>query len=69
LFSPSVNKQNANAKRETSSLFQAVAELSIREATLVTMDDEETIKGYGRKIKVVPAWKYLLGPGDNSLLS
>jgi len=47
-------------KRETSSMFQAMAELSIQEATLVTMDDEDTIEEYGKKIKVFPAWKYLL---------
>ena len=47
-------------KRETTSLFQAMDELSIQEATIVTMDDEDTIEGYGKKINVVPTWKYLL---------
>ena len=47
-------------KRETTSLFQAMDELSMQEATIVTMDDEDTIEEYGKKINVVPTWKYLL---------
>jgi predicted AAA+ superfamily ATPase len=47
-------------KRETSSMFQAMDELSIQESTIVTMDDEDIIEEYGKKINVVPAWKYLL---------
>jgi hypothetical protein len=47
-------------KCETSSMFQAMDELSIQESTIVTMDDEDTIEEYGKKINVIPAWKYLL---------
>ena len=47
-------------KRETSSMFQAMDELSIQESTIVTMDDEDTIEEYGKKINVIPPWKYLL---------
>lgn len=47
-------------KRETTALTQAMDELAIQEATIVTMDEEDSIEQYGRKIKVVPAWKYLL---------
>ena len=41
-------------------MFQAMDELSIQESAIVTMDDEDTIEGYGKKINVIPAWKYLL---------
>jgi predicted AAA+ superfamily ATPase len=47
-------------KREVTSLFQAMNELSIQKATIVTMDDEDIIEENGKKIEVVPAWKYLL---------
>jgi predicted AAA+ superfamily ATPase len=40
-------------KRETSSMFQAMDELSIQESTIVTMDDEDIIEEYGKKI----AWR------------
>jgi len=47
-------------KREVTSLSQAMNELSLQAATIVTMDDEDTIEVNGKKIEVVPAWKYLL---------
>jgi predicted AAA+ superfamily ATPase len=47
-------------KRETSSILQAMDELSIQKSTIVTMDDEETIELDGKKINIIPAWKYLL---------
>jgi len=47
-------------KREISSMFQAMDELSIQESTIVTMADEGTIEGNGKTINKVPAWKYLL---------
>ena len=47
-------------KREISSMFQAMDELSIQESTIVTMADEGTIEDNGKTINKVPAWKYLL---------
>ena len=47
-------------KREISSMFQAMDELSIQESTIVTMADEGTLEENGKTMNKVPAWKYLL---------
>ena len=47
-------------KREKASLLQAMAELNLRDGTIVTMDEEDIIQMEDKKIAVVPAWKYLL---------
>ena len=47
-------------KREISSMCQAMDELSIRESTIITMDDEDSIEDNGKTINIIPAWKYLL---------
>lgn len=47
-------------KREISSLTQAMEELDLRESTIVSMDEEEVMEEGGKRIKVMPAWKYLL---------
>ena len=47
-------------KREVSALEAAMEKYGIDEATIVTMDSEETITTRSGRIQVVPAWKWLL---------
>ena len=35
-------------------------ELSLTEATIVTLDEDEQIKKDGKNIRIIPAWKYLI---------
>jgi len=53
----------ATRKREVSSLIQAMEELHLRKATIVTSDEEETLNQGDKSIKCLPAWKYLLEEG------
>jgi len=55
-------KDPATKKREISALLQAMQELRLEKATMITMDEEESIKVEGKTIEVIPAWKYLLKP-------
>ncbi len=47
-------------KREISLLIQAMEELDLRESTIVTMDEEDVMEEGDKRIKIIPAWKYLL---------
>jgi predicted AAA+ superfamily ATPase len=47
-------------KREISSLFQAMDELNLKASNIVTLEEEDVIEKDGRKINVIPAWKYLI---------
>ena len=47
-------------KRELSALDAAMEKYGIDEATIVTMDTEETVATEVGTIHVVPAWKWLL---------
>ncbi len=51
-------------KREITALSEAMAELSLPTATMVTRNEEEQIAVDGGTIEVVPAWRYLLGLPD-----
>ena len=53
-------KDPLTRKREESALFQAMDELALPKATIVTRDEEDTISKHGKIISVIPAWKYLL---------
>lgn len=46
--------------RELEALREAMAELSLREGTVVTLHENETIEGDFGRIRVVPAWRFLL---------
>jgi predicted AAA+ superfamily ATPase len=46
--------------RELGALTQAMAELRVPEATLVTRHEAETIETDHGRIRVVPAWRFLL---------
>ena len=47
-------------KREMTSLTQAMDELRLTEATIVTLDEDQQIEKDGKKIRIIPAWKYLI---------
>ena len=47
-------------KREMTSLTQAMDELSLTEATIVTLDEDQQIEKDGKKIRIIPAYKYLI---------
>ncbi len=47
-------------RREVTALRDAMSELGLKSATIVTRNEEETIEADGAKIEVVPAWRFLL---------
>jgi len=47
-------------KREMMSLVQAMAELSLTEASVVTLYEDQQIEKDGKNIRIIPAWKYLV---------
>ena len=47
-------------KREMTSLTRAMDELRLTEATTVTLDEDQEIEKDGQKIRIIPAWKYLI---------
>ncbi len=47
-------------KREVTALSEAMSELGLRSATIVTRSEDERIKSSGRTIEVVPVWRFLL---------
>lgn len=53
-------------KREVQALVEAMAELDLKKATIVTRSEEERLAAGGRTIDVVPAWRFLLGLPDFS---
>lgn len=50
--------------REVNSLFSGAEKLNCSNLEIVTFDEEKTIKQDGKVIRVVPAWKWLLGLTD-----
>ncbi|MEK6914414.1 MAG: ATP-binding protein [Nanoarchaeota archaeon] len=49
-----------NEKREINGLLEVMNEYKLKEGILLTEDQEEEIKSEGKKIKVIPVWKWLL---------
>jgi hypothetical protein len=47
-------------KREISSLFQAMDELNLKASIIVSLDENDLIEKEGKKISIIPAWKYLV---------
>ncbi|NLV39699.1 MAG: ATP-binding protein [Candidatus Hydrogenedentes bacterium] len=47
-------------KREVTALEEAMSELGLEEGTIVTRSEEEGIRGGAGRIRVVPAWHFLL---------
>ena len=50
----------ATREREVSALDEAIAELRPAGATVVTLAEEEQVESAGGRIRVVPAWRWLL---------
>lgn len=50
-------------KREIDGLTEAAESLGCGDLTIVTHDEEATIREQGHEIKVIPAWKWCLGRG------
>ncbi len=50
-------------RREIDALHSAMSALSVKDATLVTLDEQEEIRSSGKTIHVRPAWSFLLGDG------
>lgn len=51
---------DANKDREISGLLEAARAFKLKHATIITRDQEETLHAEGRKIQIVPAWKWML---------
>jgi len=51
----------ATRERELRALDEAMAELGLREATMVTLRAEEEVRLASGSVRVVPAWRWLLG--------
>lgn len=51
-------KMAKTRKREIDALLNAMKETGIKEALLITYDDEEELETDGFQINVIPAWKY-----------
>ena len=49
-----------NREREISGLMNALKEFKLKEGLILTNNQEEEIKMSGRKIKILPVWKWLL---------
>lgn len=47
-------------KREMTALQQAMEELNLIEGTIITLNEEDVIKGPKGVIKIIPAWRFLL---------
>jgi len=58
---------DANRDREISGLYRAMDALDLKDGIIVTLDQEEALEIDGKRINVVPAWKWLLG--DRTKLS
>lgn len=51
---------NNNEKRELRGLLEAMDKFNLKEGMIITENQEEEKKINGRKIKIIPAWKWLL---------
>lgn len=52
----------ATRKRELRGLTEAMDEVGVERGTVVTYGEEESLEEAGKKIDVVPAWKFLMDP-------
>jgi predicted AAA+ superfamily ATPase len=48
------------AKREITSLLQAMDELDLKAATIVTLQEEKEFEKDNKQIRIVPAWKFFI---------
>lgn len=50
-----------NLDRELNGLFEAMTELNLQEGYILTMDQQEQLEKEGKKIHVIPVWKWMTG--------
>lgn len=50
-----------NREREVGGLVEAMNEFGLKEGTILTFEQETEMRESGKRIKVIPAWKWLLG--------
>ncbi|WP_099209253.1 ATP-binding protein [Thermococcus henrietii] len=50
----------SNYEREVRNLVKAGKKLGVKKLTVVTLEDEKTIKEGGKTVEVIPLWKFLL---------
>ncbi|MEK6893244.1 MAG: ATP-binding protein [Nanoarchaeota archaeon] len=50
-----------NRAREIGGLLSALEKFDIKEGTIITLDQQEEIKINNKTLKVIPAWKWMLG--------
>lgn len=50
-----------NYKREVGNLLDAGERLGVKNLLLITWDTTDEIKKAGRRVEVVPLWKWLIG--------
>lgn len=55
-------------KREIDALLGAMQETGVKEALVITYDDEEVLESNGVKINIIPAWRYFTLNGTDSRL-
>ncbi|MFB6246274.1 MAG: ATP-binding protein [Candidatus Pacearchaeota archaeon] len=49
-----------NREREIAGLLEPLEEFELKEGTILTMNQEETLNAEGKKVNIKPAWKWLL---------
>lgn len=54
-------KAEDTRKRELRALAKAMTELNLQEALIVTHEEEEEIPVNGKTVRLIPAWRFLLG--------
>lgn len=52
-------------EREIRALREAMGELDVEDARIVTLDDAGTVEVGDRTVEVVPAWRWLLEPSQS----
>ena len=56
-----LDASDATSTRETAALLKLGNRLDCRRLLILTLEEERTIEDKGRKIEVMPLWKWLLG--------
>ena len=54
-------ENESTRKRELRGLIEAMQDYKLESGYIITEDEEDTIHGDGLSIRVLPAWKWLLG--------
>ena len=49
-----------NEQRELNGLIEALDKFELKEGTIISLDEERILEVKGKKVKIIPAWKWLL---------